>query len=129
MHTGIRSELIQNQFGDRAHCDMSFIAIVRFLAYLRPPGIDILVALFRGLITPQKLPFARFDDLVFCAGIALLGSFNKGRIDNLAPSAKIGIIEINILKLGGKYLLENPLLRKISRYFQMVDGWGISVTD
>ena len=84
MDTGICGDVFLDKLGLLVGLGMEFIAVVLLTALLSPAGIGILVALLVGLVLPEVFGIARLYLLVLLPGVALLGSFYKRSIDNLA---------------------------------------------
>ena len=84
MDAGIRSDVFLDELGLLVGLGMELIAVVLLTALLRPACIGVLVALLVRLVIPQFPAVSRLDTLVLLTGVALLGSFHKGGIDNLA---------------------------------------------
>ena len=84
MDAGICGDVLLDELGLLVSLGMELISIVLLAALLGPAGICILVALLVGLVLPEVFATSLLYLLVLFAGVALLGSFYKRSIDNLA---------------------------------------------
>ena len=88
MDTGIRGDVLLNEFCPLVGLDMLLVPVVNLVAFLGPAGIDVLVAFLVELALPFPLALAwlrvpKFtapailDGGVLLTGVALPGNFNK----------------------------------------------------
>lgn len=95
MYTGIRGVVLLDELSLLVDLDMVLVTIVVLTAFLRPSGIDVLVAALVGLVLlpflgvaflglPEGCSIAGLDLLVLLTGVALAGRLHESSIDDLA---------------------------------------------
>ena len=66
-----------NELAHGAHQKVSLVAIMHFLTFFGPAGVDILVALLVRMIVPKRVPFAFLDEGILLTRIALFWGLHK----------------------------------------------------
>ena len=84
VYVGRGDDVIQNQLAVSIHLGVVFVAVMRFVAFFRPTGIDVLLRHFVRILLPFLWDFAVFDLLVFITAVSLAGRIHKCGIDDRA---------------------------------------------
>lgn len=82
VNIGGRRVDLHDQLGKTAHLRVELVAEKGLVPFLRPTGINVLLAFLRRLINPELLAFPGLDGFVFLRGVALNADFRKGRVDD-----------------------------------------------
>ena len=84
MHTCVRGVISLYQLCLGIALCVILVSVVGLASFLRPAGIGVLVAFFVWGIFPQFLSVSFLNLFVLLTAVTLFGSFDKGRIYNLA---------------------------------------------
>lgn len=68
-----RGDVVDQELAGGVGKSVNLVAVVNLVVFLRPPGVNILLALLGRLIIPQLAAPALLDELIFLTRIALLG--------------------------------------------------------
>lgn len=80
-----RGDVVDQELAGGVGKSVNLVAVVNLVVFLRPPGVNILLALLGRLIIPQLAAPALLDELIFLTRIALLGGSTNEPSRIMAP--------------------------------------------
>ncbi len=110
-----RGDVVDQELAGGVGKSVNLVAVVNLVVFLRPPGVNILLALLGRLIIPQLAAPALLDELIFLTRIALLGGLNERAVED--HGARVAEQALLAKLLGCAYVIDSqrPDLTNISR--------------
>ena len=77
-----RGDVVDQELAGGVGKSVNLVAVVNLVVFLRPPGVNILLALLGRLIIPQLAAPALLDELISLTRMALLGGLNERAVED-----------------------------------------------